>query len=268
LLNQHIVLALLKGECFHIPLLLFYPRLNPAGKNYIWWINAMVKTPEKSSNLILRLHPAQRLLIGLVLALVAFLLVQHIHHSALLKWMFVWDVFATAVLTTSWIVFFTRPVSKIREFARRDDSSLAVVFLIMILSSFSSLGALFLLFISVKAASVGKMLYLFTAVPAMMLSWAMLHTVFTSHYAHIYYDDSDEDENVHAGGLDFPGNKKPDYLDFAYFSFVIGMTFQVSDVQITSHKIRRLALLHGFMAFVINTFVVALTINLIAGLKS
>jgi len=228
----------------------------------------MIKTPEKSSNLILRLHPVHRLLISSIFALIAFMSVQHTHHSSILKWMFVWDVFAVSVLTLSWTVFLTRPVSKIREFARRDDASLAVVFLIIVLASFSSLGALFLLFISTKAASLGKMLYLLAAVPAMMLSWAMIHTVFTAHYAHVYYDDSDEDINVHAGGLDFPNEKKPDYLDFAYFSFVIGMTFQVSDVQITSRKLRRIALVHGFIAFVINTFVVALTINLIAGLKS
>ncbi|HYM93050.1 MAG TPA: DUF1345 domain-containing protein [Chitinophagaceae bacterium] len=69
--------------------------------------------------------------------------------------------------------------------------------------------------------------------------------------------------------MDFPkkGQEKPDYLDFVYFSFVIGMTFQVSDVAITSRIIRRVALLHGLLAFCINTFVVALTINLIAGFK-
>ena len=228
----------------------------------------MEKTPEKSSNFILRLHPVHRLLISLLVALVGFLSVRNILQSPLLKWMFVWDLFAASGLIMSWIVFFTRPVSKIREFARRDDVSLVVVYLFIILASFSSLAGLFLLFVSTKAASMGKILYLLAAVPAMMLSWAMIHTVFTAHYAHIYYDDSDEDKNVHRGGLDFPSERKPDYLDFAYFSFVIGMTFQVSDVEISSRKIRRLALFHGLLSFALNTFVVALTINLIAGLKS
>jgi uncharacterized membrane protein len=67
--------------------------------------------------------------------------------------------------------------------------------------------------------------------------------------------------------LIFPGKMKPDYLDFAYFSFVLGMTFQVSDVEIASQRIRRIALVHGLLSFTLNTFVVALTINLIAGLK-
>ncbi len=70
---------------------------------------------------------------------------------------------------------------------------------------------------------------------------------------------------THAGGLEFPEDKKPDYRDFAYFSFVLGMTFQVSDVQITSKPLRRLAMWHGLLAFGYNTIMIALTINLIAG---
>lgn len=68
-----------------------------------------------------------------------------------------------------------------------------------------------------------------------------------------------------SGGLAFPNDPEPDYLDFAYFSFVVGMTFQVSDVQITSSQIRRLALLHGLLSFGYNTVIVALSINIISG---
>ena len=75
------------------------------------------------------------------------------------------------------------------------------------------------------------------------------------------------DDTTVGNPLDFPGNAKPDYLDFAYFAFVIGMTFQVSDVEIPSRTIRRTALAHSLLSFALNTFVVALTINLIAGLK-
>jgi len=111
-------------------------------------------------------------------------------------------------------------------------------------------------------------MYVSLAVLGILLSWSMVHTTFTFHYAHLYYDD-DEDENsdADAGGLDFPKDKEPDYLDFAYFSFVIGMTFQVSDVQITRRNLRRHVLIHGLISFALNTFVVALTINLIAGFK-
>jgi len=207
-------------------------------------------------------------MLGLVLALLAYPLLRKLHHNALLQIMFLWDIFALSVLITSWIVFFTRPIAQIRQFSRREDGSLVYVFLIIVLASFSSMLALFLLFLSKETATLSHFMYLLASIPAMLFSWAMIHTTFAFHYAQIFYDDSDDDKERHAAGLDFPGERKPDYLDFAYFSFVIGMTFQVSDVEITSRKIRRLALLHGILAFILNTFVVAITINLIAGLKN
>jgi uncharacterized membrane protein len=88
-------------------------------------------------------------------------------------------------------------------------------------------------------------------------------------YAHFYYcdmDGNDEGKVLKPGGLEFPGDDEPDYLDFAYFSFVIGMTFQVSDVQITSKRIRRLSLMHAILSFAFNTIIVALSINIISGL--
>jgi uncharacterized membrane protein len=98
----------------------------------------------------------------------------------------------------------------------------------------------------------------------MMISWMMVHTTYAFHYAHLFYDPVEGTQA--AEGLNFPNENEPDYLDFAYFSFVIGMTFQVSDIQVTSTKIRRQSLLHGLISFGLNTFVVALTFNLIAGL--
>jgi len=125
-----------------------------------------------------------------------------------------------------------------------------------------------LVMLSSESKEAGLALYLPVAVAGILLSWAMVHCMFTLHYAHIYYDDDETDNTRHTGGLEFPSEKNPDYLDFAYFSFVIGMTFQVSDVEISNKKLRRLALLHGLLAFGLNTFVVALTINLVAGLRN
>jgi uncharacterized membrane protein len=90
------------------------------------------------------------------------------------------------------------------------------------------------------------------------LSWAFIHTMFALHYAHEYYDRT-------AGGMAFPGDdREPDYWDFVYFSFVIGMTSQVSDVGVTSKEIRRTVTAHGVVAFVFNVALLALTINLAA----
>jgi uncharacterized membrane protein len=96
---------------------------------------------------------------------------------------------------------------------------------------------------------------------AIVLGWVLIHTLYTFHYAHTYYWDRDRDKEIDRG-LEFPGKDQPDYYDMAYFSFVIGMTFQVSDVQITSRSIRRTVLGHGIVAFVYNTAILALVINL------
>ena len=96
-------------------------------------------------------------------------------------------------------------------------------------------------------------------------SWLMTHATFALRYAHEFYSRDLSPTQIDRG-LEFPGTERPDYLDFAYFSLVLGMTFQVSDVQITSRKLRRLATLHGMVSFLFNTIIVALTVNLAAGL--
>lgn len=98
-----------------------------------------------------------------------------------------------------------------------------------------------------------------------LLSWILLHTIFTIRYAHLYHDPNSLSTGSNVGGISFPSRKAPDYIDFAYFSFVIGMTFQGSDVQVDSRVIRRFVLLHSLISFVFNTIILALTINTIAG---
>ena len=108
----------------------------------------------------------------------------------------------------------------------------------------------------------------------LLIAWVFSNLLFALHYAHLFYipgDDSDapgrgDGEDQDSGGLDFPGDEMPDYGDFAYFSFVLGMTFQVSDVSITSKRIRRLALYHSIAAFLFDIIVVALSVSLIGDL--
>lgn len=91
--------------------------------------------------------------------------------------------------------------------------------------------------------------------------------MFALYYAHLYYrDDRESGTEGNVKGLDFPEEKQPDYWDFLYFSLVIGMTCQVSDVQVTSRSMRRLALMHGVLTFFFNTVILALSINIVAGL--
>ena len=109
-------------------------------------------------------------------------------------------------------------------------------------------------------------MFIFVSITGILLAWFMVHTLYTFHYAHMYYDNNPDDNSKDAEGLEFPGDEGPDYIDFAYFAFTIGCTFQVSDVEISSKTIRRSVLWHGLLSFALNTFVVALTINMIAGL--
>ncbi|HJP98703.1 MAG TPA: DUF1345 domain-containing protein, partial [Rhodanobacteraceae bacterium] len=99
------------------------------------------------------------------------------------------------------------------------------------------------------------------AVVSVLLAWLFMNTIFALHYAHEFYGDSG---GKHAG-LEFPGRSEPDYWDFVYFAFVLGMTFQVSDVQICEKTIRRVALVHGVIAFFFNVIVIAVSVNIVAG---
>jgi uncharacterized membrane protein len=104
-------------------------------------------------------------------------------------------------------------------------------------------------------------------ISAVVLGWVLIHTTFIFRYAHLFYYDDDDDGNA-TRGLTFPGTRDPDDYDFAYFSFVVGMTFQVSDVQITDPAVRRVVLLHGLISFAYNTAILALVVNLASGLFS
>ncbi len=99
----------------------------------------------------------------------------------------------------------------------------------------------------------------------LLLSWLATHTLFALRYAHEYYGTTGE-STVIDKGLEFPGDHPPDYWDFFYFALVIGMTFQVSDVQISSRKLRRLATVHGLLGFLFNTVILALSVNIGASL--
>ncbi len=112
------------------------------------------------------------------------------------------------------------------------------------------------------AARGGGAEALIIAAASIVLSWLFMNTMFALHYAHGYYGDFGKQHE----GLQFPDTPQPDYWDFAYFAIVIGMTFQVSDVQITSRYLRRVALLHSVIAFFFNVFIIAISVNVAAGL--
>ena len=114
-----------------------------------------------------------------------------------------------------------------------------------------------------KTNLIGTLLIIGTLVVA----WLFSNTVYAMHYAHLFYSDDDDDGKDH-GGIDFPKCDEPDYWDFLYFSFTLGMTFQTSDVEISSRRVRRTVLGHSVAAFVFNIGVLAFTINVLGGSSS
>ena len=221
----------------------------------------------KQENFFNSMNPIHRVVMSLFMTLIALIFIRQTHYNNMMIGIMMWDVFALTYLLSSGIIFFTSSTENIKKRASKDDGGRLFVFLIVVVASFVSMVTVTMLIISKDTENISKIVYLPVIISGMLLSWIMVHATFSFHYAHLYYD-VDEGEEKSAEGLDFPGEKNPDYLDFAYFSFVIGMTFQVSDVEISSRIIRRQALAHALLSFVLNTFVVALTINLIAGLKS
>jgi uncharacterized membrane protein len=220
---------------------------------------------KNNHHLLLRLHPLQRILLSLSVSLIVFILIRQSHLGFLLTATILWLAFALSFIIISWFIFFKMPVSLIVERANKEDGSRLLVMASILISSFASMFTVLLLMIN-NDFGKNEILSVIVSIGGMAVSWMMVHTIFTFHYAHLYYF-RDKDDTADCNALEFPKEAEPDYPDFAYFSFVIGMTFQVSDVEINSRLIRRLALAHSLLAFALNTFVVALTINLIAGLK-
>jgi uncharacterized membrane protein len=168
-----------------------------------------------------------------------------------------WDVFVTFYLVLAYIMMFRSGLAHIRRNAVLQDDGRFLILLITGVGAFASIAAI----VFELGASKRGAPQLTLATVTIALSWAMVHTTFALHYAHDYY------RGANPGGLQFPSGDQQDhadYWDFVYFSFVIGMTAQVSDVGITDKTIRRTATAHGIISFVFNTALLALTVNIAA----
>ena len=174
-----------------------------------------------------------------------------------------WDAFAAVALLLTWTTILTLTPKQICSMAQREDPSrVASLILVIVGAGASLLAVLVLLQTSMKMTGVPKTQAIVLALSAVVLAWFLIHTVFTIRYAHEFHD-----EPSNKPPLEFPGQEDlPDYLDFAYFAFIIGMTAQTADVNIHGRRMRRTALLHGIVAFAFNTAVVALSIGVLTTL--
>jgi len=223
--------------------------------------------PAKLIRRFARLEAHHRLALSVAGGLLVFLLVER-HARLPARLIIAWDAYTTCVLVLAWTrIFSSQPAAVVRLATLRNTSRI-VIFVGVLAAACASLGAVAYLLGSAKDLPVAaRSTHVALAVVTVALSWTMVHTLFTLHYAHQFYSAPLCVQSEPAKRpLIFPGEELPDYYDFAYFSFVIGMTSQVSDVQIASRSIRRWALLHGAIAFAFNAAVLALSINVISGL--
>jgi uncharacterized membrane protein len=212
-----------------------------------------------------RISANYKLLFSVMVAICTFGLLSFSSLHLLTSLMISWDSFNLVLIIISWITFFKTSSQQLCVLASKQDETLPASFIIVLISlCFSFFGTIVLLMFR-NSVLIDKQLHIIVSLIGVGLSWVLLHTMFTLRYAHLYFIL--DDKNKTAGGIDFPNETNPDYIDFAYFSFTIGMTFQVSDVTTSSKRIRQFVLVHGLIAFIFNTLIVALTINTIAGLN-
>ena len=207
-----------------------------------------------------------RLILSIIFALiVSFLLPSTFSLST--RILCIWDAGMISFLVASWVVMMRAKIKTMRRNAQSQDEGRAVILGLIIAAASSNLLAIAFILREAKGQEVNIVIpHVSLAIVTIIGSWLLIHTIFAMHYAHEYYQNHPTQSHLKAGGLDFPDDVEPDYWDFLYFSFVIGMTSQVSDVQITSRSLRRLALMHSILSFFYNTAIVAMSINIIAGL--
>ncbi|MFL9858335.1 DUF1345 domain-containing protein [Paraburkholderia madseniana] len=209
---------------------------------------------------VLRNRP--RMLIGLAVGLVAALVAPE-HTRPMVRVLAGWDAAVWIYLLLMWVHMAAADESRVREFAQRDDENAGVVLVVICVATVASIAAIVLELASAKGTAGASTAwhYLLTGL-TMFGAWFMIPTIFTSHYARLYYDP-DAPETP----LLFPDHKlQPNYWDFLYFSFTIAVASQTSDVVLRSRSIRRAALAQSILAFYFNVAVLGLCVNIAAGL--
>jgi len=211
-----------------------------------------------------KLHP--RLFLAAALGTIIGLLLPE-SWGVLVRVVFGWDVAATLYNLLAWIMMLRGTEASIRYKASLQDESGWTLLGIAAASALVSLCAIIGLLGGKDIPDPEKTLRLVLAIYTIITSWFFLHTLFTLHYAHEHYGAGQGDQGKTRGGLQFPGtDPTPGYIDFAYYSFTIGMTAQTSDTAVTTTPMRGLTLAHGILTFFFNTVILALSINIAASL--
>jgi len=211
---------------------------------------------------IVRVGATQRFVLSLAAALLAFVV-----ESGSISWharvVAAWDLGAVTYLGLAWMLVSRSDAKSTRDHVLSQDLRGYLIFLFVVGASCACVVALGFVVGPIRDLPFwSRMWHLLLTVGALLSSWLLIHTVFAFHYAHRFYV-CPEGHQSHPP-LIFPGGREPDYTDFMYYSFVVGMTSQVADVSIASSAMRRLTMGHGILAFLFNIAVLALSINIFA----
>jgi uncharacterized membrane protein len=171
-----------------------------------------------------------------------------------------WDTTALLLLVSLWPTIWPMDPDQTAAHAVREDNSRALADLLIVGASIASLLGVLLVILGGKQQGANQGLSVGIAVASVLLSWALVHSNFTTRYARLYYTGVD-------GGIDFKSDEKPKYSDFAYVAFTLGMTYQVSDTDLQSQVMRATALRHALLSYLFGAVIIAATINLVAGLS-
>jgi uncharacterized membrane protein len=178
-----------------------------------------------------------------------------------------WDALAVTFLVSMLLGMIQHSPTEIRARAVLDDEGKGIILGLVLIASAASVWAVGVeLSFAKDAHGLFRVARIALAFGTVLASWLMVQMIFALHYAHEYYGVDEEDGARDAGGLEFPGHEDPDYWDFLHFSIVIGVACATADVNFTSKGLRQLGTVHSLVAFAFNTVIVALTINLLAGL--
>ena len=196
----------------------------------------------------------------MAIGLVVFLVLTLTEWRLASRLLVAWDVFVGLYLVLALQMTASADALRMRRRARMQDEGQTAILALTTFAALATLGAIFAL-LSGSAPHDREPADLMLAVLTIFMSWALTHTIFALHYAHEYFDENEG----RGGGMNFPNNEgDPDYWDFMYFSFTIGMCAQVSDISVSCKPIRRTVLGHSIISFVFNTALLALTVNIAA----
>ncbi|MGW4502072.1 DUF1345 domain-containing protein [Micromonospora sp. NPDC004336] len=172
-----------------------------------------------------------------------------------------WDAAALSWLVLVWRKLWPMDADSTARLAVYEDPNRAARDVLLLAACLASLLAVGIVVTRAHAspATAGRNVYGGLGVLTVLLSWSVVHTVFAARYARVYYTGPD-------GGVDFNQPEPPRYSDFAYLAFTVGATFQVSDTALTSNEMRRTVLRHSMLSYLFGAFIIAVTVNLLAGL--